>query len=144
MSSNRVGQGIALLVASVGSGVVCVIMSLALLTNAFKAAVNKERAKQRQENVTPAQVHEVTTTHASLQDLFGPAKRSLVVNINTASVKELESLPGVASSRADEIVAKRPYSSVDDLSRVKGMTPRAIDHLRPFAKTDGATEKREH
>jgi len=65
------------------------------------------------------------------------------VNLNTASEKELESLPGVASSRADQIIEHRPYSYVDELSRVKGMTPRVIDQLRPFAKTDGATEKRE-
>jgi DNA uptake protein ComE-like DNA-binding protein len=144
MSSNRVGQGIVLLVSSVGSGVICAIMSLALLTNVFTAAMNKERAKRRQERVTPAQVQQATATHASLQDSFGPAKRSVVVNINTASAKELESLPGVGSSRADEIIANRPYSSVDDLSRVKGMTPRVIGQLRQFAKTDGATEKREH
>jgi DNA uptake protein ComE-like DNA-binding protein len=144
MSSNRVGQGVALLVSSVGSSVICVIMSLALLTNAFTAAMNKERAKRRQESAIPAQVHQATPTHSSLQDLFGPAKRSLIVNINTASAKELESLPGVGPSHADEIIANRPYSSVDDLSRVKGMTPRVISQLRQFAKTDGATEKREH
>ena len=143
MSSNRVGQGIALLISSVGAGVICAIISLVLLTNAFTAALNKERATRRQEHATPAQVHQATTTHTSLQDLFGPAKRSLIVNLNIASEKELESLPGVASSRADQIIAHRPYSSVDDLSRVKGMTPRVIDQLRPFAKTEGATEKRE-
>ena len=69
---------------------------------------------------------------------------SLVVNLNTASEKEVESLPGIGSSHADDIIANRPYSSVDDLSRVKGMTRRVIDQLRPFAKTEGATEKRSH
>ncbi|HTL79222.1 MAG TPA: helix-hairpin-helix domain-containing protein [Candidatus Babeliales bacterium] len=144
MCSNRVSQGIALLISSVGSGVICAIISLALLTNVFTAALKKERAKRRQESATSAQVQQATTTHTSLHDLFGPAKRSLVVNINTASAKELESLPGVGSSHADAIIANRPYSSVDDLSRVKGMTPRVIEHLRSFVKTDGATEKREH
>ena len=143
MSSNRVGQGIALLVLSVGSTVICAIISLVFLTNAFTAALNKERATRGQERATPAQLHQVTTTHTSLQDLFGPAKRSLIVNVNTASAKELESLPGVGSSRADQIVAHRPYKSVDELSQVKGMTPRVIDQLRPFVKTDGQTEKRE-
>ena len=143
MSSNRVGQGIALLVLSVGSSVICAIISLVFLTNAFTAALNKERATRGQERATPAQLHQVTTTHTSLQDLFGPAKRSLIVNVNTASAKELESLPGVGSSRADQIVAHRPYKSVDELSQVKGMTPRVIDQLRPFVKTDGQTEKRE-
>ena len=143
MSSQRVGQGIALLISSIGASVICAIICLVLLTNAFTAALKKERATRRQEHATPAQLHQATTTHTSLQDLFGPAKRSLIVNLNTASEKELESLPGVASSRANEIIANRPYSSVDDLSRVKGFTPRVIGQLRPFAKTEGATDKRE-
>jgi DNA uptake protein ComE-like DNA-binding protein len=143
MSTQRMGQGIALLISSIGAGVICAIISLVLLTNAFTAALNKERATRRQQHATPAQLHQATTTHTPLQDLFGPAKRSLIVNLNTASAKELESLPGIGSSRADEIIANRPYSSIDDLSRVKGITPRVIDQMRPFAKTDGATEKRE-
>lgn len=142
MSSNRVGQGVALLVSSVGSSVLCAVIFLVVLTNAFTAAINKEGAARRQEHATPTQLHQATTTHTSLLDLFGPPKRSLIVNLNTASEKELESLPGVASSRADQIITNRPYSSVDDLSRVKGFTPRVIGQLRPFAKTDGVTEKR--
>jgi Helix-hairpin-helix motif len=143
MSTYRVGQGIALLISSVGASVICAIVFLVLLTNAFTAALNKERATRKQEHATLAQLHPPTTGHTSLQNLFGPAKRSLIVNLNTASEKELESLPGVASSRAEQIIANRPYSFVDDLSRVKGMTSRVIDQLRPFAKTEGATEKRE-
>jgi DNA uptake protein ComE-like DNA-binding protein len=76
-----------------------------------------------------------------LQQLLGPAKSSLIVNINTASAQELESLPSIGSSRAEQIIAHRPYASVDELSQVKGITPRVIDQLRPFVKTDGATEK---
>src|SRR5947207_14997473 len=41
MSTNRLGQGIALLVSSVGSSIVCVIISLALLSSAFTAADRK-------------------------------------------------------------------------------------------------------
>src|SRR5437588_2893969 len=52
MSTNRLGQGIALLVSSVGSIIVCVIISLALLSSAFTAALKKERAR-RIEHPTP-------------------------------------------------------------------------------------------
>lgn len=143
MSTQRVGQGIALLISSVGSSILCVIIFLVVLSNAFTAAVKKERAMRPAQRATPVAVSHAIVTQTPLQSLLGPPKRSLVVNLNTASEKELESLPGVASSRADQIIAHRPYSSVDELSRVKGMTPRVIDQLRPFAKTDGATEKRE-
>jgi Helix-hairpin-helix motif len=142
MCTNRLGQGIALLVSSVGSTIVCVIISLVVLSSAFTAALNKERAMRTGQRATPVAMAHATTTHTPLQSLLGPAKRSLIVNLNTASAKELESLPGVASSRADQIIAHRPYTSVDELSQVKGITPRVIDQLRPFAKTDGVTEPR--
>src|SRR6266566_3901715 len=54
MSTNRLGQGIALLVSSVGSSILCVIVSLALLSSAFTAALKKERAKQTEQSGTPA------------------------------------------------------------------------------------------
>lgn len=38
-----------------------------------------------------------------------------VVNVNTASVKELDSLWGIGEARAENIVANRPYSTVNEL-----------------------------
>jgi DNA uptake protein ComE-like DNA-binding protein len=153
MSTQRVGQGIALLVSSIGASVICGIFSLVLLTNAFTAALQKERAKRLAHATPRVQLHQTATTetpqlqHAtptetSLHDLLDPPKGSLIVNINTASDKELRSLPSIGYARADEIIAHRPYASVDELSRVKGITPRVLDQLRPFVKTDGATEPR--
>jgi DNA uptake protein ComE-like DNA-binding protein len=143
MCTNRVGQGIVLLVASVGSSIVCVIISLALLSSAFTAALKKERAK-RLANATPrVQLHQAASSETPPQDLLlPPAKGSLIVNINTASAQELESLPSIASSRAEQIISHRPYTSVEELTQVKGVTPRVLDQLRPFVKTDGATEPR--
>jgi DNA uptake protein ComE-like DNA-binding protein len=155
MATNRVGQGIVLLVSSVGSIIVCVIISLALISSAFTAALKKERATRLAHATPRVQLHQpatsetpqmphATATQTSLHDLLGPAKGSLIVNVNTASAKELQSLPSIGYARADEIIAHRPYTSVDDLSQVKGVTPRVIDQLRPFVKTDGATEPRSH
>src|SRR5213595_2943392 len=90
MCTNRVAQGIVLLVSSVGSIIVCVIISLALLSSAFTAALKNERAKRIEQVAAPVELHHGTATQTSLQDLLGPAKGSLIVNINTASAKELE------------------------------------------------------
>lgn len=52
------------------------------------------------------------------------------VNINTASAEELQTLPGIGPTHAKEIVALRPFKSVDDLDRVKGLGKARIDAIR--------------
>lgn len=61
------------------------------------------------------------------------------VDVNRASVTELEALPGVGPAIAAEIVAERerrgPYTSVDDLLRVRGIGPAKLAALRDLATT---------
>jgi competence protein ComEA len=52
------------------------------------------------------------------------------VDVNSADVKTLETLPGIGSTLADRIVAGRPYHSVDDLAKVKGMSKSKIDAIQ--------------
>lgn len=57
------------------------------------------------------------------------------LNLDTATVAELEALPGIGPVLAARIVVDRadhgPFRSVDDLVRVHGITPALIDTLRP-------------
>ena len=57
------------------------------------------------------------------------------VNINTASVSELESLPGVGAVRARAIIEERKqrggFRSLEQLSEVKGLGPKLVERLRP-------------
>ena len=57
-----------------------------------------------------------------------------VVNINRASVTELDSLPGVGPSTAQAIVEYRtangPFGSVEDLLNVKGIGPAKFEAMR--------------
>lgn len=71
----------------------------------------------------------------------GPVEGSLRVNINTATLTELESIPGVGESLAKLIVARRPYQSVDQLVELNGIGPRSLEKLRPYMKTEGEDEK---
>jgi competence protein ComEA len=56
------------------------------------------------------------------------------IDINTATVDELDSLPGIGPSIAQAIVDERerngPFRSVDDLERVRGVGPAKLEQLR--------------
>ena len=57
------------------------------------------------------------------------------VNLNTASVDELDAVKGIGPSKAKAIVDYRtkngPFKSVDDLKGVKGFGEKSVAKLRP-------------
>ncbi|MBE0467703.1 MAG: helix-hairpin-helix domain-containing protein, partial [Candidatus Desulforudis sp.] len=52
------------------------------------------------------------------------------VNINTATVDELQRIVHIGQSRAEEIIRLRPFSSLDDLSRVTGIGPSRLADIK--------------
>lgn len=52
------------------------------------------------------------------------------IDINQIPLEELVSLPGVTPELAERIIAARPFGTLEDLQRVKGMNKRLIKKLR--------------
>ncbi len=88
-------------------GLVAVALSLAL--GAPAQAVEKNAASGKDAKATVAQK----------------------VDLNTASAKELEDLPGVGPATAKKIIAGRPYASVADLSKA-GVSAKTITEITPL------------
>lgn len=59
-----------------------------------------------------------------------------IININTASETDLETLPGVGPVTAAAIIDYRtqngPFTTVDDLVDVSGIGPATLEEMRPF------------
>ena len=76
------------------------------------------------------------------------ASLSGVVNVNTASVEQLELLPGIGEARARAVIATRKsrggFKSVDELTEVKGIGESALDRMRPFVTVTGKTTAAEN
>jgi hypothetical protein len=59
------------------------------------------------------------------------ATSSSKVDLNAATERELDALPGIGPPTAKKIIAGRPYSSVADLARA-GISKRQIDQITPL------------
>jgi competence protein ComEA len=91
-----------------------------------------------------APILEIPTQKSSV-----PPKRSATdeehpLNINTASLIELENLPGVGFIQAQNILAYRdthgPFEQVEDLAKVPGLNPAVFEEIRTRLTT-GVVEK---
>jgi competence protein ComEA len=65
-----------------------------------------------------------------------PRPTARLININTATVADLEAFPGIGPIIARRIVEGRPYHSVDDLDRVKGIGKERLEETQPFVRAE--------
>jgi hypothetical protein len=72
-----------------------------------------------------------------------PAKKATktapatAVDLNSASAKDLEAIPGIGAATAKKIVDHRPYQSVDDLGKA-GIGKKEIDRFRSMVTVNSA------
>jgi hypothetical protein len=104
----------------VSRGAVCVLLAGLLAAPALAASTKPA-----------AHAHKAPAAHEAAPS---PTEK---VDLNTASVKQLEGLPGVGAATAKKIVAARPYGSVADLSRA-GLSAKTVATITPLVTVSGA------
>jgi competence ComEA-like helix-hairpin-helix protein len=54
------------------------------------------------------------------------------IDVNTATEKELRSVPGIGPVMAARIIAARPFRTADDLKKVSGIGDKKYAQIRPY------------
>ena len=97
-------------------GLVCIAAVLGFLFLAKQFSPNKKFSTKREQK---------TEHRLTLRDVAP-------VDINNASHLELTLLPRISSTKADAIIAERPFKTIDQLDDVYGIGPKTVANLRPY------------
>jgi competence protein ComEA len=121
---------------------------ISLGSTTTKKAVTKEAASKvatKKEAESKTAVKSPMTKEAATKAETKTATKSSTpsaagkIDINKATVKELQELPGIGPARAAEIVKARPIKKLDDLKELKGISEEVFKGLAPLV-TLGSSE----
>ncbi|HEX6983292.1 MAG TPA: helix-hairpin-helix domain-containing protein [Balneolaceae bacterium] len=103
-----------------------------LMRRYFPANVKKQSVASSVDTMTAD-----TTKETMVQEGSQIAENRLI-NINTASQKALETLPGIGPAYAKRIITYRKkyggFQSIGELIKIKGIGEKRLDKLKPFIK----------
>ena len=119
-------------------------IQLAKLKAHNQALAEENQALKKQLGVPPEKRVETASSALAgeaLSDYLSPTDNTtsdgdLKTNVNVASQVELELLPGVGPVIAKRIIDNRPYETVDDLLKVRGIGKTSIEILRPLVRVE--------
>ncbi len=86
------------------------------------------------EPAKPAKTAETATTSKAKTE----TATEELVNLNTADKAAIENLPGIGSAMADKIIAARPFKSVADLKKIKGIGQAKYNDLKKLVTIKSA------
>ena len=98
-------------------------------------AATKETAAGDKTKTTTADKTKTTTTTTAKEE-------KELVNVNKADLKSLQTLPGIGEALAKRIIDGRPYKTLDDLGKVKGIGEAKLKGIKDLIVFEDKTEEK--
>jgi competence protein ComEA len=77
-----------------------------------------------------ATTKETTVEKAKTTETPAEKEEKVLINVNKADLKTLTTLPGIGEATAQKIIDGRPYKTLDDLGKVKGLGEAKLKDLK--------------
>ena len=95
-----------------------------------KEEKTEKRAEKKETKVAQSDAKKKDEKPSAKDEIKAAAKPGDLVDVNHASQKELEALPGVGEARAKAIIKGRPYKGKDDLVAKKVIAPSVYAEIK--------------
>mgnify|MGYP000266732335 CR=1 FL=1 len=84
----------------------------------------------------PSEVQSASQSRSDTLDVASSDASALAININAATVEQLETLPNIGATRAQQIIAYReehgPFAQIEDIQDVSGIGPSIYAQIAPY------------
>ncbi|PYI61023.1 MAG: hypothetical protein DMC60_06530 [Verrucomicrobia bacterium] len=105
----------------------------------FLSEQKQPRTTRPAHSIVPASAMQTPNTPIAANNPAGSSKSHAKektplgrIDVNTATEKELTTVPGIGHVMAARIIAARPFRSADDLKRVSGIGDKKYAQIRPY------------
>ncbi len=109
----------------------CIVAGMLIIGGVIRHNSTAKEAEMREMRAAEEQLQSLLI-EPPLVEIETPPKLRRLVNVNTATIDELKTVPYVGETLAAAIISHRPYSSLDELDKAPGIGKRKIEMLRPY------------